>query len=128
MGWRKMAEVMLAKLTPPRKDKDVIEQPRLLRLLSDFENRKATLLLAPAGYGKTIAMLKLAESAGRALVWYHLNGYDNDPRFLFSIWRPVSTANLRPLASRRSNSSSRERSSPACACWSPPSPTECCCR
>ncbi|MGE5550028.1 MAG: hypothetical protein ACM3ZC_05785 [Bacteroidota bacterium] len=108
--------------------KDVIERPRLLRLLSDFENRKATLLLAPAGYGKTIAMLQLAESAGRALVWYHLDGYDNDPAVFIQY---LATGLLRQFTAfgqqalqliEQGKIESRLR------LLVTPSPTECCCR
>ena len=37
------------------------------------------MLVAPAGYGKTVLMRQLAEAADRMLIWYQLDDYDNDP-------------------------------------------------
>jgi ATP/maltotriose-dependent transcriptional regulator MalT/DNA-binding SARP family transcriptional activator len=74
-----MTEILLAKLMPPRAGKEIIDRPRLIKLLGGFEERKLTLLQAPAGYGKTVLMLQLANAAKRALVWYQLDAYDNDP-------------------------------------------------
>ncbi|HEX3043410.1 MAG TPA: BTAD domain-containing putative transcriptional regulator [Bacillota bacterium] len=74
-----MTEVLLAKLIPPRTGKEIIDRPRLLNSLIGYEERKLTLLTAPAGYGKTVLMLQLSNQAKRALVWYQLDSYDNDP-------------------------------------------------
>ena len=74
-----MTEILLAKLLPPRTGKGIIDRPRLINLLNGFEERKLTLLTAPAGFGKTVLMLQLANEAKRALVWYQLDTYDNDP-------------------------------------------------
>ena len=53
-----MTEILLAKLMPPRAGKGIINRPRLINLLHGFEERKLTLLQAPAGYGKTVLMLQ----------------------------------------------------------------------
>ena len=74
-----MTEILRAKLLPPRAGKGMIQRPRLINLLKGFEERKLTLLQAPAGYGKTVLMLQLNKVAQRALVWYQLDTYDNDP-------------------------------------------------
>ncbi len=74
-----MTDILLAKLLPPRAGKGIIHRPRLLNLLKGFEERKLTLLQAPAGYGKTVLMLQSAKAAQRPLVWYQLDAYDNDP-------------------------------------------------
>jgi ATP/maltotriose-dependent transcriptional regulator MalT/two-component SAPR family response regulator len=74
-----MTEVLLAKLMPPRAGKEIIDRPRLINQLSGYEERKLTLLTAPAGFGKTVLMLQLSKKAERALVWYQLDTYDNDP-------------------------------------------------
>ncbi len=74
-----MTEILLAKLLPPRPGKGMIDRSRLIHLLNGIEERKLTLLTAPAGYGKTVLMLQLADAAKRALVWYQLDAYDNDP-------------------------------------------------
>jgi ATP/maltotriose-dependent transcriptional regulator MalT/two-component SAPR family response regulator len=75
-----MAEIIRAKLRPPQVGKEIIHRPRLIDdLLNGFEERKLTLLQAPAGYGKTVLMLQLSNAVQRALVWYQLDIYDNDP-------------------------------------------------
>ncbi len=74
-----MIEILLGKLLPPRVGKGIIDRPRLINLLKGFEERKLTLLQAPAGYGKTVLMLQVANESKRALVWYQLDTYDNDP-------------------------------------------------
>ncbi len=74
-----MVEILLAKLLPPRVGKGIINRPRLINLLKGFEERKLTLIQAPAGYGKTVLMLQLATETRRSLAWFQLDIYDNDP-------------------------------------------------
>ncbi|MGE5605035.1 MAG: BTAD domain-containing putative transcriptional regulator [Bacteroidota bacterium] len=74
-----MQPVLLTKLSPPRIGKTIIDRPRLLKLLSDVTERKLTLLIAPAGYGKTVLALQLAKAGNQPLLWYHLDSLDNDP-------------------------------------------------
>jgi LuxR family transcriptional regulator, maltose regulon positive regulatory protein len=71
-------EILLSKLVPPRIDKEIIDRPRLLQLLAGIENRKITLFMAPAGFGKTVSMLQFANATGRLFLWYQLDTYDND--------------------------------------------------
>lgn len=74
-----MQPVLLTKLSPPRIGKGIIDRPRLTNLLSDVTERKLTLLIAPAGYGKTVLALQLAKASNLPLIWYHLDSLDNDP-------------------------------------------------
>lgn len=74
-----MPKLLSSKLSPPYAGTNLIERPRLLNLFDQREHRKATLLTAPAGYGKTALMLQLAAIIGKPLVWYQLDEYDNDP-------------------------------------------------
>ncbi len=71
--------IMLTKLLPPHVDAGMIERPRLLELLSPGERGRIVLLTAPAGYGKTVLMLQVAQSLDTPAVWYQLDSYDNDP-------------------------------------------------
>ncbi len=74
-----MAEILFSKLMPPREAQGIIMRPRLLKQFSGPENRKLTLLTAPAGYGKTVFLSQLAGSIQKPLLWYQLDSYDNDP-------------------------------------------------
>lgn len=74
-----MQPVLLTKLSPPRIGKGIIDRPRLTKLLSAVTERKLTLLIAPAGYGKTVLALQLAKAGNFPLIWYHLDNLDNDP-------------------------------------------------
>lgn len=73
-----MSDILLSKLMPPQIKKGIIDRPRLLKLCAGMDERKLTLLTAPAGYGKTILMLQAANESGWPLVWYQLDAYDND--------------------------------------------------
>ncbi len=74
-----MPKIMASKLLPPYAGANLIERPRLVELLSRAGQRKATILTAPAGYGKTVLMVQLAAASKKPLVWYQLDDYDNDP-------------------------------------------------
>lgn len=65
------------KLRPPRLAHDVIDRPRLLTRL----NRMATLSLvvAPAGYGKTTLLTTWLAQAAAPSAWLSLDESDNDP-------------------------------------------------
>jgi len=71
-----MSEVIVTKMR-------LIERPRLLKLVAGMEDRKATIITAPAGYGKTVFLLQAAKSLVKPVVWYQLDSYDNDPAILY---------------------------------------------
>lgn len=73
-----MPEIIASKLLPPYAGTNLIERPRLLELLRN-QQRKATIIAAPAGYGKTVLMVQLAAACKKPLVWYQVDDYDNDP-------------------------------------------------
>ncbi|MGE5529070.1 MAG: BTAD domain-containing putative transcriptional regulator [Patescibacteria group bacterium] len=68
-----------AKLSPPAVGDGLFPRPRLLELFAGYERRPATLLSAPAGYGKTVAMAQFRETLAGPSLWYQLDHYDNDP-------------------------------------------------
>ena len=74
------------KLRAPRTRPNLVERPRLHKILDRGEGRKLTLVSAPAGFGKTTLLVEwLVERSGngRSGVWLSLDGSDNDPaRFL----------------------------------------------
>ena len=93
-------QLLAIKLFPPVVKSGVVSRPRLLDFLtSGFkENRKLTLISAPAGYGKTtLAAEWLASLSGSILLpeseqafddysWLTLDQFDNDPVRFFSYW------------------------------------------
>lgn len=64
-----MFDLLLSKIMPPQRTGDIINRPGIIRALS-IDGHKATFLTAPAGYGKTIAMLQASGNGGRVLAWY----------------------------------------------------------
>lgn len=70
--------VIKSKLMPPRLNRYLIDRPRLVKLLSPEEPSKLTVLTAPAGYGKTVAVRQLVATIAKPLVWYQLDAGDND--------------------------------------------------
>lgn len=74
-----MSAIIATKLLPPYAGAKLVERPRLLNLFSQAEHRQLTVLTAPAGYGKTVLMVQMANIIQKPLVWYQLDEYDNDP-------------------------------------------------
>jgi hypothetical protein len=66
-----------------------IERTRLSRALEGGDDIVLTLVSAPAGYGKTIAVRAWLESRRTAFVWVTLDAVDDNPRRL---WTYVATA------------------------------------
>jgi LuxR family maltose regulon positive regulatory protein len=78
-----------AKLAPPRLRADVIERPRIVRALDGDRGAALTLVAAPAGYGKTLAVRAWCGSRAAALAWVTLDAGDDDP---VRLWTYVGTA------------------------------------
>ncbi len=78
-----------AKLAPPVLRQEVIDRPRLVRALDADEQGALTLVVAPAGYGKTIAVRAWCATRGTPLAWVTLDSGDNDP---VRLWTYVATA------------------------------------
>jgi DNA-binding SARP family transcriptional activator len=69
-----------SKLTVPEKMQHIVRRPRIVRRL---QSRKAdlVLLIAPAGYGKTVLALQLLDQvAPPRRAWLDLDSRDDDPR------------------------------------------------
>jgi ATP/maltotriose-dependent transcriptional regulator MalT len=78
--------LVTTKLRAPRTRPNLVARPRLHEALDRGEERKLTLVSAPAGFGKTTLLVEwLMERSGdkRSVVWVSLDEADNDPaRFL----------------------------------------------
>jgi len=75
----------LAKIQPPRPRTSLVERPVLEQALgAALRQQRLTLLLAPAGYGKTSALARQIRQLppGTALAWVTADEDDQLPRFL----------------------------------------------
>jgi ATP/maltotriose-dependent transcriptional regulator MalT len=78
-----------AKLALPSVRHVVVDRPRIDGALEAGGAGSVTLVVAPAGYGKTTAVRAWCASRNAALVWVTLDAGDNDPVLL---WRYVASA------------------------------------
>ena len=78
--------LVTTKLRAPKTRPNLVARPRLRESLAAAEERKLTLVSAPAGFGKTTLLGEWAEdrsTLGRSVVWVSLEGSDDDPaRFI----------------------------------------------
>lgn len=63
----------------PEPRPEAIARPRLVRLLEEAARRPLTVVVAPAGYGKTTALVQWLEVTDGRHGWLSLDGRDNDP-------------------------------------------------
>jgi LuxR family maltose regulon positive regulatory protein len=79
------APLLMPKLCPPRPTASLLSRERLLARLDDGISRKLTLVLAPAGFGKTtlvsawIAARDARDVSSPPVAWIALDEGDNDP-------------------------------------------------
>jgi len=72
-------EIIKTKLLPPRLKPGMVVREICANPSEPIRNKKAVLITAPAGYGKTTIMLQLLHQYKQPFVWYQLDTYDNDP-------------------------------------------------
>src|SRR5687768_13025985 len=74
------------KMHPPPPGPELVERPRLLRRIPQLREARVTLILAPAGFGKTSLLLQFFHALrgeGVATAWLATDPFDQDPfRFL----------------------------------------------
>ena len=84
------------KLYVPRARSGLVPRPRLVEAIRQGAARKLTIVVAPAGFGKTTLLAAwLADSAGGpgAVGWVSLDPTENEPRrFLSYVIRALQTA------------------------------------
>lgn len=74
--------IIKTKLRPPRLGHPVLTRPRLLDLLEKHKKQPLTLLMGPAGYGKTTLMTQCQDmliASGTNTAWLTLDESDNIP-------------------------------------------------
>jgi LuxR family maltose regulon positive regulatory protein len=78
-----------AKLAMPRLPSALIERWRVRQTLESGRSAALTLVAAPAGYGKTLAVSDWCSKSGASVAWVSLDAADNDP---IRLWTYVATA------------------------------------
>lgn len=81
--------LLKAKLRAPVVPDHYVRRPRLLRLLDEAVESPLTLVVAPAGLGKTVLLAGWAAETGAATGWLSLDESDRDP---FQLWSGVMAA------------------------------------
>ncbi len=66
------------RIQPPRLRPDILSRDRLLRAFSDLLYAKLALVVAPAGYGKTLALVDLIHQVEMPVCWYSLGPADHE--------------------------------------------------
>jgi len=72
-------QIVRSKLQRPRESGDFIARSELLALLEAGSNRPLTLLVAPAGYGKTALVAHWLAGRNGLAAWLSLDRDDSDP-------------------------------------------------
>lgn len=81
--------MLRAKLQTPTIHKNIVSRGKLLQKLERGTESKLTLVIAPAGYGKTTAVLDWLRNCGLPSAWLSLDTHDNNPALF---WRYFSKA------------------------------------
>lgn len=78
--------ILRGKLRPPLCHLSLVDRPNLISSLDELLNYQASIVVAPAGYGKTTLLTQWREhlaGGGIKAGWFSLDGQDDDPyRFL----------------------------------------------
>ncbi|PIE38933.1 MAG: helix-turn-helix transcriptional regulator [Gammaproteobacteria bacterium] len=94
--------LLQTKFFAPASNPKTIQRDRLLGLITPGEGKKLSLVIAPAGYGKTTLVGQWLHSTGATFAWLSLDESDNDPR---RFWQYVIGALQRidPSIAREAN-------------------------
>ena len=88
--------LLATKLLPPRLPAGLIDRPRLVDLAAQAENKRLTVIRAPAGYGKTslaLAWLNRLRQSGALVAWLTIDTDDDEPaRFLHHLAQALRNA------------------------------------
>lgn len=81
--------LLQTKLQMPRTLSGLVARPRIHACLDEELRSKLTLVVAPAGYGKTTAVLDWLGRCGLPAAWLSVDAYDNNP---VQFWQYVCSA------------------------------------
>ncbi|MSP11759.1 MAG: hypothetical protein EXR62_02255 [Chloroflexi bacterium] len=68
--------VIATKVLLPRRRAEWVRRPRLLDFLDEHIDSKLTIIVAPAGYGKSSLLIEFAHNADIPVCWYSLDAFD----------------------------------------------------
>ena len=77
------APLPAVKLLPPEIGSLHLTRPRLMDRLATALERRATIVMAGPGYGKTALLARFLKESGETSIWYSLDPYDRDPSVFF---------------------------------------------
>lgn len=92
------------KATPPRMPRIVVERARLQQVWGDVHDRAALLVVAPAGFGKTTAIMHWRQrwlESDALVAWLSADAEDDPARFATAVLQSVLRAAGRPADERR---------------------------
>ncbi len=87
MSTRSLVAMLPLKLIPPPPRGSVLLRPDLKALLAEVRLQPVTMVVAPAGYGKTTLLTQWADELARTganVCWIALDGGDRDPALLLA--------------------------------------------
>ena len=88
-------QTIATKLLPPR-CAGLIERPRLVELVTEVQNKRLSVVKAPAGFGKTSLAAEWVErlsQSGNLIAWLSIDASDNQPtQFLFYVSHALKRA------------------------------------
>src|SRR5262245_57367341 len=82
-GMSRSVTLLAAKLLPRETGPLHLRRPRLMDRLRAGLDRRATVVLAGPGYGKTALLSHFLQESGEESVWYSLDRTDSDPSVFF---------------------------------------------
>lgn len=68
-----------SKLIPPKQPRFLVSRPNIVSSISHGLERKLTLVVAPAGFGKTTAVLEWLKDTGASVAWLSMEYGENQP-------------------------------------------------
>jgi len=81
------------KVNVPYSATETIKRPRLFSTLQHNRNKRATIVRAPAGYGKTTLLLQWLTTLNEPIAWFAIDRTDSDPiRFFTYVSQAVAYA------------------------------------
>ena len=88
-----LTNLLVTKLRPPRLGRGIVPRPRLLDLLREGFDAPLTLVTAPAGYGKTTAVIGALAGFSGSWGWVSIDEHDNEfPTFIEHAVAAIRTA------------------------------------
>ncbi|MFH2038969.1 MAG: BTAD domain-containing putative transcriptional regulator [Chloroflexota bacterium] len=72
-----LSKVLRTKIMPPPRHKRILDRPRVMEMFKQVFEFRLTILQAEAGYGKSTALIELADKV-EACAWYQVTDEDND--------------------------------------------------